>query len=501
MNETQSPAFAKASAVAKALADRSAGREKRKAKKNVGQSLIELLVALGVFVISISAGFQLFFGGQNLSIDSANIGLASDYGQEAVEAVRTIQDRNWAELTDGSHGLVFQNNEWMFGSSSVSESRDIFTRTIAVGTIDANTKIATTTITWQTDPLRTQTVELVERLTNWQEPSKGCVSDPISGNWAAPRVIGSADIGAGNSGTDVALKLPYAFVSGTASTASKPDLFVFNTTNETAPALVTSINIGSGGINALYVKDNYLYAASPNDNTELLIFNITDPANPAQVGSYNMTGSSDAFGVAAFGNTVAVGRSESATYELTFFNVTNPASPSIISQITTGGAVRDFYVAYKKLYLISDESDADVWIYDITDTANPTLITAYDIPGTTEDRTVYVQEKGGTNILVGNEGDELITIGATNTAQMYVRDRINLGSDINDITCVESDLLFLATDNSTKEFLIVNGANPDDLVEYASLNFSQVASGIEYALNRIYVSVRSNDAFKIVGPQ
>lgn len=470
-------------------------------KHETGQSLIELLVALGIFVISVSAGFQLFFGGQNLSVDSANVGLASDYGQEAVEAVRTIQDRNWAELTDGSHSLVFKNNEWMFGSSSTSESKDMFTRTIAVGTVDANTKIATTTITWQTDPLRTQTVELVERLTNWQEPSKGCVSDPISGNWAAPRVIGSADIGAGNSGTDVALKLPYVFISGTASTANKPDLFVFNVTNEASPALVRSLDIGAGGINAMYIKDNYLYAASPNDNAELLIFNITDPTNPTQVGSYNMTGSADAFGVAAFGNTVAVGRSNSATYELTFFNVTNPASPSIISQVTTNGTVRDFYVAYKKLYLVSEESDADIWIYDITDTANPTLITTYDIPGTTEDRTVYLQEKGGTNILVGNAGNELITIGATNTAQMYVRDRIDLGNDVNDIACVEGDLLFLATANSTKEFLIVNGANPDNLVEYSSLNFSQVASGIEYAMNRVYVSVRSNDAFKIVGPQ
>lgn len=470
-------------------------------KQNEGQSLIELLVALGIFVMSISAGFQLFFGGQNLSIDSANVGLASDYGQEAVEAVRTIQDRNWSELTDGSHGLVFQNNEWMFGSSSANESRDIFTRTIAVGTVDSNTKIATTTITWQTDPLRTQTVELVERLTNYQEPLKGCVSDPISGNWAAPRVIGSADIGAGNSGTDLALKLPYVFVSGTASTASKPDLFVFNVTNEAAPSLVQSINIGSGGINALYVKDNYLYAASPNDNTELLIFNIADPANPNQVGSYNMTGSSNAVAVAAFGDTVAVGRLDSATYELTFFNVTDPASPSIISQIATDGTVYDFYVAYKELYLVSEESDPDVWIYDITDTLNPTLITNYDIPGETEDRTIYVQEKGGTNILVGNEGNELITIGATNTAQMFVRDRIDIGNDVNDITCVEGDLLFLATDNSTKEFLIINGADPDNLVEYSYLNFPQVASGIEYAMNRVYVSVRSNDAFKIVGPQ
>mgnify|MGYP001582120919 CR=1 FL=1 len=125
-------------------------------KENDGQSLIELLIALGIFVISLAAGFQLFFGGQSLLVDSANIGLASDYAQEAVEAARTIRDRSWAELTDGDHGLTFNGTQWQF--TGANDNRDIFTRTVSVKTISENIKIATTTIIWQTDPLRTQKI-------------------------------------------------------------------------------------------------------------------------------------------------------------------------------------------------------------------------------------------------------------------------------------------------------------------------------------------------------
>ena len=128
-----------------------------------GQSLIEILVAISIFVLSMTAAFQLMFGGQSLSVDAVNAQLSSDYIQEGTTAVRAIRDREWAELTDGNHGLVFQNNEWMFGSTSVNNTKDIFTRTVSISTINENIKIATTTVTWQVNSGRIQKIETVEQ--------------------------------------------------------------------------------------------------------------------------------------------------------------------------------------------------------------------------------------------------------------------------------------------------------------------------------------------------
>ncbi|TSC88808.1 MAG: outer membrane adhesin-like protein [Parcubacteria group bacterium Gr01-1014_3] len=467
---------------------------------NTGQSLVEVLVAMGVFVISTTAVFFLFYGGQSLNIDGITSQEALNIANEGLEATRAIQGRNWYELEDGVHGLVFQNNEWMFGSTSVSDADGIFIRTVTISTINENTKQASTTITWQTEAGRTQEIELAAQFTKWTAPVQGCVSDPISGNWANPQVLGSVDIGSGNEGTDVAVKLPYAFVSGVSTSAAKPDLFVYNVSNPAAPTLVKSIDIGAGGINSIVILGDYLYAASGNDSKELIVFSIINPVNTAEVGSYNLTGTTDAYSVAAFASSTAIGRGSAAAYELAFLNVSNPTLPTLTSQVAINGSVKDIQATLTKLFAVGQESDEDIWVYDVSNESNPTLLGTHDIAGTTEDLSIFITENGGTTIFDGNEQNELITIGATNTAQMYVRDRINVGGDVNDITCVEGSLVFLATSNTTKEFLIVNATDPDNLVEHASLNFPQKGTGVEYVQNKVYMSVKSNDGLRIVGP-
>ncbi len=469
-------------------------------KSDRGQSVVEVIVALGIFVVAVSAAFQVFFGGQKVSIDSSNASLATDFGQEAVEAVRNIRSRNWGELTTGSHGLVFQNGEWAFASTATADSHDLFTRTVEIGnTEDENIKIATTTVTWETDG-RQQTVVIVENLTNWEAYTQSsCKSEELTGNWALPVSLASGDIGPGNSGTDVVVKLPYIYMSGVAPSSNKPDIFVFEYST-TAPSLVAELDIGSGGINQIFLKGNYVYAASANDSKELIIFDISDPLNISEVGSLNLTGTADGLNVIVFGNTVAaVGRTDAATDEFSFIDVSNPASPTVISELgSDNGDVNDFAISGNRLFTISEESDQDVWIFDISNPSAPTKISTYDIEGTTEDLSVYFQERGGTTLLVGNEQYELISIGATNTAAMYVRDRATFGGPVNDITCVGGDLAFLATEDSNKEFLIVDISDPDNLAEYAFLNYPANATGIDFASNMVFMAVRSNDALRIV---
>ena len=461
--------------------------------------MIEVLVALGIFVTSMVAAFQLFFGGQSLLSDSANIGIATDYSKEALDALRSIRNRNWSELTEGAHGLVFNGSEWLISSSTL-DAKDIFTRQITIGKGDSdNEKIATTTITWQADG-RDQILTFVEKFTHWELPSQSsCKTEGLSGNWSLPVNVGSGDLGAGNEGTDVVVKWPYAYVSGVAS-ADKHDIFVFDVSNPILPNKVASLNIGAGGINALFLRGNYLYAASPNTTKELIIFNISDPVNISEVGSYDLTGGTDAISVYVFGDTAVVGREDSASNEIAFLNIANPASPSIIREDqSSGGDVNDFAATGEYLYAISEESDEDIWIYNISNTANPVRIGNYDIEGETEDLSVFMHFKGGTsNLLVGNEENELVEIGATTTDQMYVRDRLNVGGSVNDIVCVLGDLAFLATTNSGKEFFVASVANPDNIVEYSYINYPQYATGIDFANNYVFMSVRSNDALRII---
>lgn len=470
-----------------------------------GQSIIELLIGMSIFVISLAASFQLFFGGQSLSVDSANDRLATDYSEQAVGALHSIRNRNFSELTNGSHGLVFENNEWMFGSSSVSDSNDVFTRVITIADGDNdNIKIATTTVSWDTDTSRPQKVEIVEKLVNWEQPNESsCKTDPVSGDWTNPKEVGSADLGPGNQGTDVVIHWPYAYVSGVASSATKPDLFIYDISNPAAPSFVSSKDFGSGGINAIYLKGNYIFAASPNNSMELMIIDVSNPAVMSLAGSYDLNGSDDGLTVIAFGNTVAVGREEDASgRQLAFINVANVASPSLISEVDIGESVYDFAATSNTLFVATKNSSKESWVYDITNPAAPTLKNTYDIPASSGSYSTYLYYRGGgTNLLSGTSANEVAVIGATTTSKMYVRSRLDVGGQVNDIVCTTGNLAFLSTNNGGAEFTVVNASDPDHITSYATLNFPQIATGIDFANNYVFMAVRSNDALRIITSQ
>jgi hypothetical protein len=76
----------------------------------------------------------------------------------------------------------------------------------------------------------------------------------------------------------------------------------------------------------------------------------------------------------------------------------------------------------------------------------------------------------------------------------------DIGADVNDLR-IRDNLAFLATADSNKEFQVWNISDPTNITLWSSFNFPQVATGIDYEDNVVYVSVRSNDALRIITSQ
>ena len=74
---------------------------------NKGQSLVEILVAIAVFMLTISATTMIFFGGESFAGKSLQSREAVQKAHDGFEAVRFIRDNHWDTLTDGAHGLSF----------------------------------------------------------------------------------------------------------------------------------------------------------------------------------------------------------------------------------------------------------------------------------------------------------------------------------------------------------------------------------------------------------
>lgn len=140
-----------------------------------GQSLIELIIALGIFVIVI-ASFTLFILDSYVAGRLANeITKANFLAEEGLEAVISIRDNSWDSLTVGNHGLAISGNNWVLQGTSedISDQLREGIRVIRVDDIEPDRKKITSQISWQFSEGRTEEVKLITYLTNWQKISIG----------------------------------------------------------------------------------------------------------------------------------------------------------------------------------------------------------------------------------------------------------------------------------------------------------------------------------------
>ncbi len=471
-----------------------------------GQSYIEVLVAMAVFGLVSAAAFLLFFGGRSISIDSVNAQIANDYATEGSEAVRSIRDRSWAELSDGSHGVVLMNGQWYFASST-SDTKSIFTRTVYISTIDSNTKKASTTVVWQTDPVRSQKTELVELLTSWsifQNTGGDTGGSGIVGDWQHPVTLGSIDLGPGNAATDLDTKNKYVYISASASSVSKPDFFIINATNGQSPSIVSSLDVGSKGLNAVDVAGSYAYTANQDVNAQLKVISVGDINNPTVAASFklpNVSGSG-AIGNAIFyyANKIYIATQQATGPEFHVLDVSNPQNPSELGSYEVGANVNDIFIVGTTAYLATSDDSKELIVLDVSNPANITQLGSYDAVGADDGQGVYVV---GNLAYLGRAGgtSDFLVLDITNPASIKTLGTANLGNvSVNAIT-VRDSLAFLGTSDSNREFQVWNIASSTNPTLWSSFNFPQVASGIDFENNLVYVAVRSNDALRIITSQ
>src|SRR3989344_3285840 len=114
---------------------------------NNGSSLVEILIALGIFAIVVSATALVFFGGQEFAAGSIESRTGVEKARTGAEALRIIRDKKWTDLTDGIHGLQFlASGSWQLtGSPDVSDG---FTRTVSISTDFDGIKHIDLTVSW-----------------------------------------------------------------------------------------------------------------------------------------------------------------------------------------------------------------------------------------------------------------------------------------------------------------------------------------------------------------
>lgn len=136
-----------------------------------GQSLIELLIAVGIFTIIIGVVSFSLLDSYTLNLKSQQNSIAVFLAEEGLEATRSIRDNNWNNLGVGEHGLVISDSVWNFQGlqEDISNKLKGGIRKIIVERIDAKRKKVTSKIIWETAQGNYQEISLVTYLNNWQK--------------------------------------------------------------------------------------------------------------------------------------------------------------------------------------------------------------------------------------------------------------------------------------------------------------------------------------------
>jgi len=444
--------------------------------KQSGQSVLEIIVAMFIIMMSLSAVVIVSFGNQSVSIDTGMANPALFFAREGLESARAEARENFSVLSN----------------SSVNDGD--YLKEIAVEDINTYKKKVTSRVSWQTDPLRPQKIELVTIITDWPMLLVEGGGGGLTGDWLNPETAGTVDLGPGNAGNDIVVKDSTVFMAAAASDPKKDDFYSIDVANINSPAVLKSINTGKG-LKALAVFGNYAYAAHLKSSSQLQVINIGNPSNPALITSKTLQGNGEeGLSIFAVSGYVYVGTEDSSGAEFQIYDTSDPSNPTFVGSYETDTDINDIYVLKNRAYLATSNDNAEIIILDISNPASPQLLANYDEPGTSDGLSVFVN---GFNTVFAGIGSKLVIIDSANIDSLAVKGRYDALGNVNDIY-IRDYLAFLATSDSNKEFQAVNISNLSNPLFYSSYNFPQSAAGNAYHDNVLYTAVRSNDALRII---
>ena len=131
-------------------------------KKNQGFGIVEILVALAVFVVGVVSITLMYVNSMSISQSALERTRAAFLAEEGLEVMRAIANSDFSLLTDGVHELAWNgtDNQWnLVAENQGSGGLAGFERVISISDGSFRGKLIEVKITW-TQPVSGMTEEL-----------------------------------------------------------------------------------------------------------------------------------------------------------------------------------------------------------------------------------------------------------------------------------------------------------------------------------------------------
>lgn len=484
-----------------------------------GQSLVELLLAIGLLSILLPA----FLTGLVTSRDGqAQRGVRNEaliFLKESHEAMRNVREKNWALVVptgvyypriaaDYSWELVAsQSGENINGYIRKIELSDVYRDTAGVisqsGTLDPSTRKVDFSVSWD-KPITSQvasTTYLTRYLDNASDiwtTDTDFNTGTNTGTAVSDTEGGEVILGAGGQGqwcvpalTLATLDLPKSGVAnaiaaiegrvftGTGENASGVSFANVNITNTNPPVPSILGTIDGYKTNDIFGEQNYAYIATDNKDKEIIIVSISSSPY-SEIGYFNAPGNGDGDSIFVTGNT---GYMTTGTKLYNFDLSSKSGSRSAIDSdgVTLAGNGTRVVVVGNYAYIAISGSNTKMQIIDLSNPSDLTVV-GYANLDSGDGRDVSVNQTGTRAYLAtSNMSDkrEFFILDITNKSGNHsvIGSYDTNGMDPKGVSVVPGNRAIVVGQNG-EEYQVININNETSLTRCGGLNVDTGVNGV-----------------------
>lgn len=450
----------------------------------LGQSLIELLVAIGVAAAILPAVLTGFVSGREGKVSGDLRLRAIGYLKEAEEATRVVRESGWeAFAVNGTYHPEILGSTWVLRTNA--EPISDFERSIIIADsdpVDPSIKKVTYTVSWGDDARERVISEsfLTRYLENdvYTETLQSQFDLGILTNTVVTNVSGGeVQLGAGGKGDWCKPSLSLAQFdlpkNGVANAVSAINGRVFAGTGDNAsgvsfanvsvddsdPPNVSTLGTYDGyKTNDVFGEENYAYLATDTASKEVEIIDLT--TNPySEAGFFNAPGPTNATSVYVLGN---VGYVTTGSIFYTFDLASKSGSRGQLGSVSLAGNGTSIFVVGNYAYVATSGSSAELQIVDVT---NPASLSVVGQTNTTSGvgRDVFVNSTGTRAYLVTAESSSqneffIIDVGSKSGAQPILGSFDTNGMSPKGVTVVPGNRAIMVGTGGN-EYQVINITN------------------------------------------
>lgn len=387
-----------------------------------GQSLVELVIVMGLAAILIPVVFAGFITAQEGKPQQQQRARATNLAREAEEALRSIRERDWTLVAStGTYHPIISSGSWALASGN--ETIDGFTRSIAIadvfrndqgvivsagGTRDPSTRKVIITVSWTTP--RSSSVSSTGYLTRYLDnltfvqttdtdftagtPVGTAVTNTSGGevilgagghgDWCRPGdwILGQLDLPKQGVADAIWAIEGNAFV-GTGENASGVSFANVTISNTNPPVPSIDGTFDGYKTNGVFGEPDYGYLATDSNQKEVVIIDLThkDTNNKySEIGSFNVPGEKNAKNVFVV-NTVGYVVSGNKLYTFDLSSKSGSRSALDADGVKLAGDGTRVVVVGTYAYVTIKGSDLEVQIVDVSNPNNLIITGQVDLSG------------------------------------------------------------------------------------------------------------------------